>query len=130
MQWTKRLSSPVCNLFFHVVGLGELKICFRIAYASIGSEMNELQNTSWIATSYLLTTTSIVRLKIFNRHDDKNLFRPLYGKLSDIFGRKTCLLFAYTVFAVGCLLCGLSRNMTELVASRALSGIGGGGMQT
>ncbi|KAF8811625.1 member of the major facilitator superfamily [Phlegmacium glaucopus] len=85
------------------------------SYAAIGSELNELQNTSWIATSYLLTTTSI---------------QPLYGKLSDIFGRKTCLLFAYTVFAVGCLLCGLSRNMAELVASRALSGIGGGGMQT
>ncbi|KAF8811629.1 MFS general substrate transporter [Phlegmacium glaucopus] len=63
-------------------------------------ELNELHNTSWIAT-------------------------PLYGKLSDIFGRKTCLLFAYTVFTVGCLLCGLSRNMAELVASRALSGIGG-----
>ncbi|PPQ81566.1 hypothetical protein CVT25_013409 [Psilocybe cyanescens] len=85
------------------------------SYASIGSELKQLQNTSWIATSYLLTTTSI---------------QPLYGKLSDIFGRKTCLLFAYTVFAVGCLLCGLSRNMTELIVSRALAGIGGGGMQT
>ncbi|TFK22998.1 member of the major facilitator superfamily [Coprinopsis marcescibilis] len=85
------------------------------SYAAIGSELKELQSTSWIATSYLLTTTS---------------FQPLYGKLSDIFGRKGCLLFAYTVFAVGTLLCGLSRNMTELIASRALAGIGGGGMQT
>ena len=69
--------------------------------------------------------------KNFNKQDKKaRLYRPLYGKLSDIFGRKTCLLFAYTVFAVGCLLCGLSRTMTELIASRALSGIGGGGMQT
>jgi len=56
--------------------------------------------------------------------------RPLYGKLSDIFGRKSCLLFAYTVFGFGCLLCGLSRNLTELVVSRAIAGIGGGGMQT
>ncbi|KJA21585.1 hypothetical protein HYPSUDRAFT_67708 [Hypholoma sublateritium FD-334 SS-4] len=85
------------------------------SYASIGSELNQLQNTSWIATSYLLTITS---------------FQPLYGKLSDIFGRKSCLLFAYCIFATGCLLCGLSRNMTELVASRAFAGIGGGGMQT
>ena len=59
MQWTKRLSWLVCNLFFHVVVLGEPTNCFLIAYASIGSELNELQNTSWIATSYLLTTTSI-----------------------------------------------------------------------
>ena len=66
--------------------------------------------------------------KIFNKQDKKaRLYRPLYGKLSDIFGRKTCLLFAYTVFAVRC---GLSRTMTELIASRALSGIGGGRMQT
>ncbi|KDR66619.1 hypothetical protein GALMADRAFT_232467 [Galerina marginata CBS 339.88] len=85
------------------------------SYASIGSELNQLQNTSWIATSYLLTITS---------------FQPLYGKLSDIFGRKSCLLFAYIVFAIGCLLCGLSRNMNELIASRVIAGIGGGGMQT
>ncbi len=51
-------------------------------------------------------------------------------QLSDIFGRKSCLLFAYFVFALGCLFCGLARNMTELIAARALAGIGGGGMST
>ncbi|KAF9558590.1 member of the major facilitator superfamily, partial [Agrocybe pediades] len=85
------------------------------SYASIGSDLKQLQNTSWIATSYLLTITSV---------------QPLYGKLSDIFGRKACLLFAYVVFAIGCLLCGLSQNMTQLIASRAIAGVGGGGMQT
>lgn len=59
-----------------------------------------------------------------------NIFRPLYGKLSDIFGRKACLLFAYSVFSIGCLLSGLSRNMSELIVSRAFTGIGGGGMTT
>ena len=59
-----------------------------------------------------------------------SLSRPLYGKLSDIFGRKGCLLFAYWIFAVGSLFCGLSRNMTELIVSRAIAGIGGGGMTT
>ncbi|KAG6906469.1 hypothetical protein DXG01_013796 [Tephrocybe rancida] len=85
------------------------------SYAAIGNEMNQLQNTSWIATAYMLTTTS---------------FQPLYGKLSDIFGRKGCLLFAYSVFALGCLGCGLARNMEELILFRALAGVGGGGMQT
>ncbi|TBU60299.1 MFS general substrate transporter [Dichomitus squalens] len=84
-------------------------------YASIGSQFEQLQSTSWIATGYMLSLTS---------------FQPLYGKLSDIFGRKSCLLFAYIIFALGCLFCGLARNMTELVAARALAGIGGGGMQT
>ncbi|EIW52680.1 MFS general substrate transporter [Trametes versicolor FP-101664 SS1] len=84
-------------------------------YASIGSQFEQLQNTSWIATGYMLSLTS---------------FQPLYGKLSDIFGRKACLIFAYTIFALGCLFCGLARNMTELIAARALAGIGGGGMTT
>ncbi|TKA55103.1 hypothetical protein B0A49_10823 [Cryomyces minteri] len=57
-------------------------------------------------------------------------FQPLYGKLSDIFTRKSCLLFAYLVFGLGCLFCGLARNMNELIAARAFAGIGGGGMTT
>ncbi|KAI0821779.1 MFS general substrate transporter [Trametes gibbosa] len=84
-------------------------------YASIGSQFEQLQNTSWIATGYMLSMTS---------------FQPLYGKLSDIFGRKSCLVFAYTVFALGCLFCGLARSMTELIAARTFAGIGGGGMTT
>jgi MFS family permease len=57
--------------------------------------------------SYFLTLTS---------------FQPLYGKLSDIFGRKPALLFAYAVFGLGCLFCGLARNLKELVAARAFAG--------
>lgn len=81
----------------------------------IGSELDALNLVSWIATAYFLTLTS---------------FQPLYGKLSDIFGRKSCLLFGYSVFAIGCLLCGLSQNMGQLIAARAIAGIGGGGMTT
>ena len=65
--------------------------------------------------SYFLTLTS---------------FQPLYGKLSDIFSRKSCLLFAYTIFGLGCLWCGLAPNMTHLILARAFAGIGGGGMST
>lgn len=57
-------------------------------------------------------------------------FQPLYGKLSDIFGRKEALLFAYAVFGLGCIFCGLARNMNELISARAFAGIGGGGMTT
>ncbi|KAL6910574.1 major facilitator superfamily domain-containing protein [Trichoderma evansii] len=84
-------------------------------YARIGSELKALNNTSWIATSYFLTLTS---------------FQPLYGKLSDIFGRKACLLFAYAVFGLGCLGCGLAQSMTQLCIARAIAGIGGGGMSS
>ncbi|KAI1302621.1 MFS multidrug transporter [Xylaria venustula] len=82
-------------------------------YGRIGSELQALNSTSWIATAYFLTLTT---------------FQPLYGKLSDIFGRKPCLLFAYAVFGLGCLGCGLARDIVELCVARAIQGIGGGGM--
>ncbi|CAI7590704.1 unnamed protein product [Penicillium pancosmium] len=85
------------------------------SYGQIGSDLKALNLTSWIATSYFLTLTS---------------FQPLYGKLSDIFGRKACLLSAYAIFGLGCLFCGLARNINELIAARVFQGIGGGGMTT
>ncbi|KAI5206361.1 MFS general substrate transporter [Aureobasidium subglaciale] len=85
------------------------------SYGKIGSELKALNNVSWIATAYFLTLTS---------------FQPLYGKMSDIFGRKSCLLFAYAVFGIGCLFCGLAQDMNQLIAARAFAGIGGGGMTT
>ncbi|KAL6236271.1 hypothetical protein BDW75DRAFT_229601 [Aspergillus navahoensis] len=85
------------------------------SYGKIGSDLKALNLTSWIATSYFLTLTS---------------FQPLYGKLSDIFGRKSCLLFAYAVFGIGCLCCGLAQSIHQLIAARVFQGIGGGGMTT
>ena len=54
----------------------------------------------------------------------------LYGKLSDIFGRRNLLIFVYVVFGLGCLLCGLARTMDQLIMARAVSGMGGGGFNT
>ena len=85
------------------------------SYGRIGSDLGALNLTSWIATSYFLTLSS---------------FQPLYGKLSDIFGRKPCLLFAYIVFGLGGLFCGLAQDITQLIAARVFQGIGGGGMTT
>ncbi len=83
------------------------------AYARIGSDLGALNSTSWLSTAYFLTVIC---------------FQPLYGKLCDIFGRKACLLFAYVAFAMGTLGCGLAPNMPFLIASRAVGGIGGAGM--
>lgn len=85
------------------------------SYAKIGSDLKALNLTSWIATAYFLTLTS---------------FQPLYGKLSDIFGRKICLLFAYCIFGIGGLGCGFAQNIHHLIGSRVVQGIGGGGMTT
>ncbi|KAL8737109.1 MAG: hypothetical protein Q9181_002003 [Wetmoreana brouardii] len=79
----------------------------------IGSDLGALRSVSWIATAYFLTMTCS---------------QPLYGKLSDVFGRKPCLLFAYTMFGIGSLGCGITGTMAGLIAARAVQGIGGGGM--
>ena len=73
------------------------------SYGKIGSDLKALNLTSWITTSYFLTLTS---------------FQPLYGRMSDIFGRKICLLFAYLVFGTGCLFCGLAQDINQLIAAR------------
>ncbi|KAI5370223.1 Putative major facilitator superfamily, MFS transporter superfamily [Septoria linicola] len=85
------------------------------AYGRFGSELNALTSTSWIATSYFMTLTC---------------FQPLFGKLSDLFGRKECLLFGYVNFALGCLACGLARNISQLVIARAWQAIGAAAMST
>jgi MFS family permease len=56
------------------------------------------------------------------------VFTPLYGKFSDIFGRKVCMLFSLFCFSVGSLGCGLAVNIVMLIVFRAISGIGGGGI--
>ncbi|KAI6766648.1 hypothetical protein HG531_011870 [Fusarium graminearum] len=117
---TRIYSDRKMNILLAAVGIGVYlasadQLIAVATYAKIGNELHALNNTSWIATAYFLTLTS---------------GQPLYGQLSDIFGRKSCLLFAYTVFAIGCLGCGLAQSMAQLCIARAISGMGGGGMNS
>ena len=77
----------------------------------IVKELNGLEHLSWVITAYLLTSTIIV---------------PIYGKLSDIYGRKGFIISAIVIFLIGSVFSGLSQNMLELIISRAIQGIGGG----
>ncbi|KAK9431223.1 major facilitator superfamily domain-containing protein [Lipomyces doorenjongii] len=81
--------------------------------AHIASEFDGFRNVSWIATAYLIACAA---------------FQPLYGKLTDIFGRKPGLLFSNIMFGVGCIACGLAGNLWFLVFARVIAGIGGGGL--
>ncbi|QPC65020.1 hypothetical protein HYE67_007251 [Fusarium culmorum] len=117
---TRIYSDRKMNILLAAVGIGVYlasadQLIAVATYAKIGNELHALNNTSWIATAYFLTLTS---------------GQPLYGQLSDIFGRKSCMLFAYTVFAIGCLGCGLAQSMAQLCITRAISGMGGGGMNS
>jgi MFS family permease len=78
-----------------------------------GSDFNSSNRVSWIAVAYSVSNAA---------------FQPLYGRLSDIFGRKPLLLFAYSVFLIGTVGCAISPGIWWLVASRLVAGMGGGGL--
>jgi len=79
----------------------------------IVDEIGGLAHLSWIVTAYLLSSTVVV---------------PLYGKLGDLYGRRTVLQAAILIFLAGSLLCGVAQNLPELIAFRFLQGLGGGGL--
>ncbi|KAJ5521117.1 Major facilitator superfamily domain general substrate transporter [Penicillium fimorum] len=84
-------------------------------YAVISSEFNAANTASWLTTSYLITSTA---------------FQPLYGRFSDLLGRRSCFFTATITFLVGCLGCAVARDVVFLNMMRALTGIGGGGLMT
>ena len=83
------------------------------ALKSIVEDFNGLNHYTWVVTAYLLTSTAST---------------PLYGKISDIYGRRVVFQFAIVTFLIGSFLAGASQNMTELIATRALQGLGAGGL--
>jgi EmrB/QacA subfamily drug resistance transporter len=83
------------------------------ALPTIVGDLGGLQHLSWVVTAYLLASTVV---------------GPLYGKLGDLYGRKRVLQVALVLFLVGSALCGLAQNMPQLIAFRAVQGIGGGGL--
>ena len=83
------------------------------AIRRIGDDLNGLSVQAWVTTAFLITST---------------ITTPLYGKLSDIYGRKMLFLSAIGIFILGSALCGLATNMYMLAAFRAFQGIGAGGL--
>jgi EmrB/QacA subfamily drug resistance transporter len=83
------------------------------ALKSIVEDFDGLNHYTWVVTAYLLTSTAST---------------PLYGKISDIYGRRIVFQFAIVTFLIGSFLAGASQNMTELIATRALQGLGAGGL--
>jgi EmrB/QacA subfamily drug resistance transporter len=83
------------------------------ALPAIGRSLGDLDGLSWVVTAYLLAAT---------------VTTPLFGKLTDIHGRRTIMLLAIGIFILGSLVCALAPAMWVLVAGRALQGIGGGGL--
>jgi EmrB/QacA subfamily drug resistance transporter len=85
------------------------------AIKTIGDDLNGLSLQAWVTTAYLITST---------------ISTPLYGKLSDIYGRKPLYLISIGLFLVGSLLCGTATSMYQLAGYRAIQGLGGGGLMS
>ena len=82
-------------------------------YGAISSQFDDLGSGSWLISAYILSSC---------------VFQPLYGKMSDIYGRKACLQAAYVLFVVGTTVSGLGQSMGQVIAGRAIQGAGGAGM--
>ncbi len=85
------------------------------ALPAIASELQGLQHLSWIVTAYLLTSTATT---------------PIYGKLSDRYGRRRLLEVAIILFVLASVLCALAQTMGQIITARALQGLGGGGLMS
>jgi EmrB/QacA subfamily drug resistance transporter len=83
------------------------------ALPTIGRQFHDVTNLSWVITAYLLASTAVA---------------PVFGTLSDIYGRRAMIITALSLFIAGSILCALAPNMPVLILARGLQGLGGGGI--
>src|SRR6266403_1809174 len=85
------------------------------ALPTIGRDLGDVHNLPWLVTAYLIASTAVT---------------PLYGKVSDIHGRRPTVLIALSIYMAGSLVCLFAPNMLVLILGRVLHGLGGGGMSS
>jgi EmrB/QacA subfamily drug resistance transporter len=83
------------------------------ALPTIGRQFQDVSNLSWVITAYLLASTAVA---------------PVFGTLSDIYGRKAMIITSLSLFVAGSILCAIAPNMPMLILARGLQGLGGGGI--
>ena len=83
------------------------------ALPTIGRQFKDVTNLSWVITAYLLASTAVA---------------PVFGTLSDIYGRRGMIVTALSLFIVGSMLCAMASSMPVLILARGVQGLGGGGI--
>ena len=107
----RRLTFAALLLVLFIASLDQTIV--STALPTIVGDLGGLQHLSWVVTAYLLASTVV---------------GPLYGKLGDLYGRKRVLQIALVFFLIGSALCGVAQTMPQLIAFRAVQGLGGGGL--
>lgn len=113
-----RLTHPEIRRVFYGLMLGGFlqalnQTIVASALPTIGRDLNDFYNLSWVVIAYLLSSTIVA---------------PLYGKLADIHGRRGMMMAALGLFIAGSVMCAVAPDMATLIAGRTLQGIGGGGI--
>jgi hypothetical protein len=107
------IAFPALSLALFVSFIDQTSVSTSIP--SISSDLNAGSSTSWVGGSFLIASTA---------------FQLINGRLSDIFGRKSCLMVCLGLLALGDLLCGFAKSATMLFVFRALAGVGAGGVNS
>jgi EmrB/QacA subfamily drug resistance transporter len=105
------LSGLMLGMFLAALDMTVVSVAIR----TIADELNGFELQVWATTAFLITST---------------ISTPLYGKLSDIYGRRPFYLIAIAIFVAGSMLCGMAGSMYELAAFRAIQGVGAGGLMS
>ena len=105
--------SIICGMMLAMFLAALNQTIVATALPTIGRDFDDFENLPWVVTAFLLASTAVA---------------PLYGKLSDIYGRRTMLLTGLGLFTAGSVMCALAPNMLLLSLGRAVQGIGGGGI--
>jgi EmrB/QacA subfamily drug resistance transporter len=105
------LSGLMLGMFLAALDMTVVSVAIR----TIADELQGFELQVWATTAFLITST---------------ISTPLYGKLSDIYGRRPFYLLAIAIFVIGSMMCGMASSMYELAAFRALQGIGAGGLMS
>lgn len=110
---TREIQSIIVGLMVAMLLAALDQTIVATAMPTMGREMGDVEHLPWIVTGYLVAATAVT---------------PLYGKLSDIHGRRLMLQIAIVTFIVGSLACALSPSVLILSAARFVQGLGGGGL--
>src|SRR5215475_11547752 len=103
------LSGTMCGMFLGAID----QTIVATALPAMAGELHGIEYMSWAVAAYLLTSTAST---------------AIYGKLSDLYGRRPLFVSAIAIFLLGSIVCGMAENMTVLIIGRTVQGLGGGGL--